>query len=124
MEVDMLDAGTGPPPEPTLEEELVNNFGSEILHNSPRTPPGEEDIPDEGTEYDEDDNMDGAGSAEYSDEFLGAMDLTQTGRHRVSDSEGEGDENPLRTIINRRVQVLLVSLVTKACLSLKPRTWV
>jgi hypothetical protein len=96
MDEEMGDVGDGPQPDPSLEEELVNQFGSEILHNSPHTPPGEDDTHEEDNEYG-DDELQGS-----SDECYGAMDLSGPSRHHVSDSDGEVETNPLRAILKQR----------------------
>jgi hypothetical protein len=113
MDDDSVLDGAGPPEPPSLEEELVQQFGPEVLRNSPRTPPGTppEDDDEDPDRYEEEDfeEPDPQYDPEY-ESFHGVVDLS---KRRRSESEDEGTSNPLRKILRQHQKVNFTSLMKK-----------
>jgi hypothetical protein len=84
----------GPPPVPSLEEELVVNFGPNILD------PSDQHMEEDDGEFEEGSFTE---PSDYGDPY-GPIDLTHSRPHRLSDSEEEEAEpNPLRRLIRKQL---------------------
>jgi hypothetical protein len=106
MDVDEVHDNAGPPDNPTLEEELVQQFGPGVLRVSPEhqvdAPSVDLGDPDDFVPEDEEDNGEYHEGSEYEENYS-AIDLSRS-HHHVSDSEEE-ESNPLRAMIRRAPRV-------------------
>jgi hypothetical protein len=90
----------------SLEDELRSRFGSDVLVDNDQmtVDNGSEHgdiLPPDDDQEEEDEHMNDEGEImDYDD--LQPMDLRAGSTHRVSDSEEETDENPLRRMIQKR----------------------
>jgi hypothetical protein len=114
MEVDGANEDIVPPGDPSLEEELVHQFGPGVLRDSPPHDRSSDEIDVDG----EDEEVNEDEDSQYPEDSINydhVIDLSGS-RHHVSDSEDE-DLNPLRTLIRKKQKVRSSSSANLQCSS-------